>query len=256
MINDSMKQKSWQVLTKVPRLTIYFWIIKLLTTAMGEATSDLLVYKISPYIAVAVGFIILVVALIIQFAAKKYEPWKYWLAALAVSIAGTMGADVMHVGLGVPYIASTIFYLIVLGLILFIWYKSEHTLSIHSIYTKKRETFYWATVLATFALGTAAGDLTAYTFKLGFLLSAGIFIFIFIIPCILYWRLHFNPIFTFWFAYIFTRPIGASFADWFSKPVSVGGLGLGDLSVSVVLFVLIIILVAYSTINRVDSYTQ
>jgi uncharacterized membrane-anchored protein len=247
---------AWQILTKVPKLTIYFWIIKILTTAMGESTSDLLVNSISPYVAVCFGFALLVIALIIQFRAKRYIPWVYWFAALAVSIAGTMGADVMHVGFGVPYAVSTIFWLVVLGGIFLFWYRSEKTLSVHSIYTKKREFFYWATVLVTFALGTAAGDLTAYSYHLGFLVSGLVFVGIFLIPSVLYWFFKVNGIFTFWLAYIFTRPIGASFADWFGKSPSYGGLGVGDVLVCSILLTLIAVAVVYVTIYRKDSFSK
>jgi uncharacterized membrane-anchored protein len=245
---------AWQVATKVPKLTIYFWIIKILTTALGESFSDYMVNSINPYVAVGIGGTFLLVALSIQFSVKTYIPWVYWLTALAVSVAGTMGADVTHVAIGIPYIVSVGIYSIVLGLLFIAWYKREKTLSIHSISTKPREAFYWAVVLATFALGTAAGDVTAYTFHLGFITSAIIFIGIFSIPCILYWVFKVNAIFTFWFAYILTRPIGASFADWFGKPVAGGGIGVGSLVISGILFLLLIIFVAYVSLRQVDSF--
>lgn len=250
----SSHHQAWQILTKVPKLTVYFWIIKIITTALGESTSDFMVNTISPYVAVMIGFIILVVALVWQFSVQRYVPIVYWCAALAVSIAGTMGADVVHVGFGVPYISSALLYLIALVLVFIYWYKSEHTLSIHSIHTRMREGFYWAAVLMTFALGTATGDLTAFTFHLGFLTSAILFIAIFAIPCVLYWVFRVNAIFTFWFAYIFTRPIGASFADWFGKSHVMGGLGFGDLTVSAILLTLFVILVLYISIFRKDLF--
>lgn len=220
---------------------------------MGESTSDYLVHRFNPYLAVGLGFILLVIALVIQFRAKKYITGVYWSAALAVSIAGTMGADVMHVGFGVPYAASVAGYTAILAIIFIWWYQSERTLSIHSIHTPKRETFYWAAVLATFALGTAAGDLTAYTLNLGFLVSGVLFTLIFAIPGLAYWLFGLNPIFAFWFAYIFTRPLGASFADWAAKPLAYGGLGFGDGPVSLALFLLIVITVGYLTISHADQ---
>src|SRR5580700_9752803 len=146
---------------KVPEITALFWIIKLLTTAMGEATSDFFVLNYNQYVAVVCGGIVLAIALAIQFSARKYVAWIYWLAVSMVAVFGTMAADGLHVQLGVPYIASTIFFAIILAIVFYAWQKTEHTLSIHSIVTTRREFFYWATVLATFALGTAAGDLTA-----------------------------------------------------------------------------------------------
>lgn len=247
---------AWQTLTKVPKVTLYFWISKLLTTAMGESTSDYLVNRINPYAAVAIGFIILVIGLLVQFRARRYNPVTYWAAALAVSIAGTMGADVVHVALGVPYLISVIFYAAVLAIIFYVWQRSEGTLSIHSVYTRRRELFYWATVLATFALGTATGDLTAYSLHLGFLASGIVFAIVFAIPAVAYWRFRINPILAFWFAYIFTRPLGASFADWTGKSKDAGGLGWGDGPVTAVLAALIIILVTYLAVSRVDSQTS
>jgi uncharacterized membrane-anchored protein len=147
--------------SKVPEVTAFFWIVKALTTAMGESTSDFLVHTLVPEIAVVIGGIAFVAALWVQFGKDRYVPWAYWLAVAMVGVFGTMAADVLHVGLGVPYVASTIFYAIVLALVFRTWYRSEGTLSIHSIRTPLRECFYWAAVLATFALGTAAGDFTA-----------------------------------------------------------------------------------------------
>ena len=144
------------VLSKVPEITVYFWIIKILSTAMGEATSDFLVFHINPYVAVILGALGFAAALVLQFRAKRYIAWVYWLLVVMVSIFGTMVADVIHVVLGVPYFLSTSAFAVTLVIILALWYRVEKTLSIHSIFTFRREMFYWATVLATFALGTAA----------------------------------------------------------------------------------------------------
>ncbi|HUD44213.1 MAG TPA: hypothetical protein VMR41_01590 [Patescibacteria group bacterium] len=236
---------------KVPEITIYFWIIKLLTTAMGESTSDYLVFNINPYVAVALGGVGLVMALILQFTVRKYIAWIYWLTVVMVAIFGTMAADMLHVGFGIPYLASTIFFAVVLTIIFTLWYKVEKTLSIHSIYTVRREIFYWAAVMATFALGTAAGDMTAATFGLGYFTSGLLFAVLFFIPTLGYWKFRWNEIFTFWFAYIITRPLGASFADWSGKS-TLGGLGLGDAKVSLILTVLIVIFVGYLSFTRKD----
>lgn len=243
--------RSMQILRKVPEITIFFWIIKLLTTAMGESTSDYLVYNINPYIAVCLGGLGLVVALLLQLYVRRYVAWIYWLAVVMVAIFGTMAADVVHIVLGIPYLISTAFFAIALAVIFVAWYATEKTLSIHSIYTRRRELFYWATVMATFALGTAAGDMTAATLGLGYFASGVLFAILIAIPAIGYLLFGLNEIVAFWFAYVVTRPLGASFADWFGKS-TLGGLGLGDTKVSLVLTILIIGFVAYLTVTRKD----
>lgn len=250
--NSTTRNQSKRLFMKVPEITIYFWIVKLLTTAMGEATSDYLVYHINPYVAVILGFIGFGVALILQFSVRKYIAWVYWLFVTMVAIFGTMVADVTHIVLGVPYYASTIAFAIILTLVFTTWYKVEGTLSIHSIYTRRREMFYWAAVLATFAMGTATGDMTAMTFHLGYLPSGILFIVLFLLPGVGYFLFRLNPIFAFWFAYVITRPLGASFADWFSKPKNITGLGYGDGIVAAVFTVLIVIFVVYLTVSKRD----
>jgi len=237
---------------KVPEITLYFWVVKLLTTAMGESTSDYLVYHINPYIAVVLGFVGFVIKFILQFTVRKYVAWVYWLFVIMVAIFGTMVADVTHIVLGVPYYASTIAFAIILTVVFTTWYKVEGTLSIHSINTRRRELFYWAAVLATFAMGTATGDMTAMTLHLGYLPSGILFIVLFLLPGVGYALFRLNPIFAFWFAYVMTRPLGASFADWFGKPKSITGLGYGDGIVAGVLTVLIVIFVEYLTVSRRD----
>jgi uncharacterized membrane-anchored protein len=237
-----------KVSRKVPEITAIFWIAKLLTTAMGESTSDFLANTISPYVAVATGFIVFAFALVLQFRAKRYIPWVYWFAVAMVAVFGTMAADVLHKQFGVPYVASTAFFAVCLAAIFTIWQKVEHSLSIHTITNTRREVFYWLTVVTTFALGTAAGDWTANSLGLGYFSSGLLFGAIILIPLIVY-RFKWNAVFTFWFAYIITRPLGASFADWFGKPKP-HGLGYGDGTVSVILTILIIGCVAYMTHDR------
>jgi uncharacterized membrane-anchored protein len=193
-----------------------------------------------------------VIALVLQFGANRYVAWRYWLAVAMVGVFGTMAADVLHVGLGVPYIASTIFYAVVLAVVFFVWQRSEHTLSIHSITTPRRELFYWAAVLATFALGTAAGDLTAVTLGIGYFASGLLFAAVIAIPALGYWRGTMNTILAFWFAYVVTRPLGASFADWFAVSHHRGGLALGAGWVSLVLAAMIAGIVAYLSAVRLD----
>jgi uncharacterized membrane-anchored protein len=237
---------------RVPEITVYFWVIKGLSTAMGEATSDFMVHALNPVPAVGIGFVGLVIALVLQFSRHRYVAWTYWLAVVMVGVFGTMAADVLHVGFGVPYIASTALYAVVLALVFFFWDRTEPTLSIHSINTMRREAFYWASVVATFAMGTALGDLTATTFHLGYSYSILLFAGIIAIPAVGYRFFKWNPIFSFWFAYVITRPLGASFADWVGKPESAGGLGMGDGNVSWVLTIVIALLVAYLAVTKAD----
>ncbi len=238
--------------SKVPLITAYFWIIKLLSTAMGEATSDYMVRTINPVIAVLFGFAGFAIAMVLQFRAKAYNAWTYWLAVVMVAVFGTQAADVLHIKFHVPYVASTMFYAIVLAVIFILWYRTEGTLSIHSIRTPRRELFYWATVLATFALGTATGDLTAKTLNLGYLTSGIWFSVAFAAVAVAHWKFRLNPILAFWIAYVLTRPVGASFADYIAFPQSVGGLGVGHGQVALVLTVVIVILVAYLAVTRKD----
>jgi uncharacterized membrane-anchored protein len=231
---------------KVPQIALLFWVIKVLTTAMGEAASDYLV-SVNLALAGVIGAAGFGAAMSWQFRTRRYAAWTYWFAVSMVAVFGTMAADGLHVELGLPYAVTTIGYATLLAVVFVLWWRSEGTLSIHSITTRRRETYYWLTVLVTFALGTAVGDLTATTFKLGYFASGVLFAGIIMIPAIGWWRLGFNPVFAFWFAYVITRPLGASFADWFAKPHSVGhGLGVGGGPVTVVTGLAITGLVAYA----------
>ena len=229
----------------MPQITVYFWVIKVLTTAMGEAVSDYLVHGYNPYLAVFAGLLAFLAAMAIQFGVRTYLPWAYWLAVAMVAVFGTMAADVLHVEFGVPYVASTILFAIALAIVFATWYRSEGTLSIHSITSRRRETFYWAAVLATFAMGTAAGDLAAYTAHLGFLSAGLVFLALFALPGLGYRLLALNGIVAFWFAYVMTRPLGASFADWMGKSRHAHGLGYGDGPVALILALVIAGLVAF-----------
>jgi uncharacterized membrane-anchored protein len=235
---------------KVPAITVYFWIIKLLTTAMGEAASDFAVHR-SPVEAVAAGAAGFAVALAIQFSLRRYVAWSYWLVVAMISVFGTMAADMVHKA-GLPHPLSTLIFAVLLAAVFMLWRRTEGTLSVHSIVTPRRELFYWLTVFVTFALGTAAGDWTADSLHLGNLGSGLLFAVLFVIPAIGYWTFRWNAIFAFWFAYIMTRPLGASFADWFGKPQSHGGLGYGTGHVCLFLTFFIVLLVAYLSISRAD----
>jgi uncharacterized membrane-anchored protein len=239
---------------KVPaRIAAIFWAIKLLTTAFGESTSDYLVHTINPYLAVIGGFVVFVIAMVLQLRTDRYVAWVYWLAVSMVAVFGTMAADVVHIEFGVPYPVSSALFAILLVVVFWSWSRVEPTLSIHSITTTRRELFYWAAVLATFAMGTALGDLAAYTLNLGFLAAGILFAVLFALPGIAYYMRWIDPILAFWAAYVMTRPLGASFADWTGKSTSAGGLGIGDGPVAAVLAVLIVAGVAYLTVTRTDQ---
>jgi uncharacterized membrane-anchored protein len=249
---DGARTPAGYAASKVPLITAYFWIIKLLSTAMGEATSDYMVRIMNPVIAVLLGAAGWAIAMALVFRAKRYNAWIYWLGVVMVAVFGTMCADVLHIKFHVPYAASTTFYAIVLVVIFVLWYRSEGTLSIHSIRTPRRELFYWATVLATFALGTATGDLTAKTLNLGYLASGIWFSLAFAAVAVAHWKFGLNSILAFWVAYVLTRPIGASFADYVAFPRSVGGLDQGHAEVALVLTFFIVCLVGYMAVTRKD----
>jgi uncharacterized membrane-anchored protein len=243
-------------LAKVPEVTVAFWVAKALSTALGESTSDFLVHRIGPPAAVVISGLALIAGLAWQLSVDRYIARVYWFGVVMMAISGTLAADAVHVGLGVPYAVSTVLYAIVLAVVFALWQRTEGTLSIHSIRTHRRELFYWAAVLATFALGTAAGDMTATTFGWGYLASGLVFAAVVAIPAILYWRTGLNRIFLFWFAYVFTRPLGASFADWLGKDRHLRGLGLGDGPVSLVLAAVIVGVVIYVARTGLDVQSE
>ncbi len=237
---------------KVPaRIAALFWALKLATTAFGESTSDYLVHNVNPYLAVMAGFAVFVVAMALQLRTDRYVPWVYWFAVGMVAVFGTMAADALHVQFHVPYVLSAILFAAVLVAVFMSWSRAEPTLSIHSISTVRRELFYWAAVLATFAMGTALGDLAAYSLKLGFLAAGIVFAMLFVLPGVAFATRRMNGILAFWAAYIMTRPLGASFADWTGKTRN-GDLGWGDGPVAAVLVLLIVTGVGYLTVRGRD----
>jgi uncharacterized membrane-anchored protein len=237
--------------TKVPQITVWFWIAKIASTGMGEATSDFLYAQYHTVRAGAIGAVLLIGALIWQFSVKRYMTWVYWLAVVAVSVTGTQAADGLHVVVGMPYWQTTLLYAVCLAVIFVAWYLTEGTLSIHSITTWRREAFYWATVMATFALGTALGDLVATPLKQGYFRSAVIFLVVIMIPLVA-WRLGMNAVLAFWLAYTVTRPLGASIADWLGVAHYLGGLDWGRGHVALILTIPILIAVGYMAITGVD----
>jgi uncharacterized membrane-anchored protein len=245
-------QRVTHLALKVPEITIYFWIIKLLSTAMGEATSDFLVYGINKYVAVILGTIAFVIAMALQLSVRRYIPWVYWLAVVMVAVFGTMAADVLHIVFNVPYQVTSLLFASALVVVLIAWYATERTLSIHTIYTTRRETFYWFVVLFTFALGTAGGDLIAEQYSLGYTWALLLFAGAIGVVAVLHYGLKLNAVLSFWLAYILTRPLGASTGDLLSSPRHEGGLGLGTTLTSVIFLGAILIVVTYLAVTKRD----
>lgn len=236
--------------SKVAPVTALFWILKLLTTAMGEATSDHLVKTYNPVAVVLLSGVVFLVVLYFQMRTTRYQAFFYWAALVMVSVFGTMCADVLHVQFGIPYAVSAAFYAVALAVIFISWRVFEGTLSIHSITTARRELFYWLTVTATFALGTAVGDLTATTLHLGYFGSGVLFTVLFLLPALGFLIFRLNAIACFWTSYVLTRPLGASFADWFGVSRARGGLNYGTAHVSLLLTGIIVLLVVVAWLQE------
>lgn len=236
---------------KVPEITVLFWVIKLATTAGGEAISDYLSAR-GDLLTGVIELGIFVIAVVVQLRTRRYVAAAYWFLALAIAIFGTGTADAMHLVAGIPYAGTTALWAVVLAAVFWWWRRTEGTLSVHSIVTRRRELFYWAVVFATFALGTALGDFTATELHLGYLGSAVLFAVVIMVPAAARWQLKLNAVACFWAAYVVTRPLGASLADYFSKPKAASGLDYGDGPVAAVLLVLIIALVGYTAVTRYD----
>jgi uncharacterized membrane-anchored protein len=236
---------------KVPEITFLFWVVKIMTTAGGEALSDYLALG-SKVTGAAIEILFLVVGLVWQFRTRRYVAAAYWFLAYAIATFGTGVSDTLHLAVGIPYAGTTVLWAVVLALVFWRWYRSEGTLSIHSITTRRRESYYWATVFATFALGTALGDFTATALGLGYLASGIMFGLIILIPAVAWARFGLGSIAAFWFAYVVTRPLGASFADYFSKAHSLSGAGFGDGRTALVAALVTAVLVVYLAVTRHD----
>jgi uncharacterized membrane-anchored protein len=242
------------MLNKVPEVTVYFWIIKILCTTVGESFAD--------YINSTLGFgltnttivfsVALAAVLVVQFRLRKYVPGVYWLAVVLISVVGTLLTDILTDSQGVPLWVSSTIFAAVLAIVFAIWYAREQTLSIHSIVTTPREAFYWLAVLVTFALGTAAGDwtleLTGWGPGPSVLVPAGL-----IAAVLVAWRLGAGPVLSFWLAYILTRPLGANIGDYLGSARADGGLGLGTLGTSVIFLSTIFLVVVYLSITHRDQ---
>lgn len=243
-----------RMLNKVPEVTVYFWIIKILATTVGETVADFLNIKMNlglTWTTVVMGTL-LIVALLFQFRSTKYVPGIYWLAVVLISVFGTLITDNLSDNFGVALLMTTVIFSGALVTTFAGWYASEKTLSIHTIYTFRRESFYWLTILFTFALGTAAGDLIAERLQLGYPISALTFGAVIAVIAIAHTGFRLNSVLAFWAAYILTRPLGASLGDLLSQPRSNGGLGMGTTATSALFLLTIIALVAYLVVTRKD----
>ncbi len=234
---------------KVPEITLLFWVVKVLTTCGGEAVSDYLALG-NRQVGAVVEAGLFVIALVWQFRTRRYVAAAYWSLAYAIAIFGTGVSDALHLFVGIPYAGTTLLWSVVLALVFWLWYRSEGTLSIHSVVTRRREAYYWAVVFATFALGTALGDFTASVLGLGYLASGIMFFLIILIPAVAWSRFELNAIAAFWFAYVVTRPLGASFADYIGRKQSLSGLGFGSGRIAVIVTITVACLVAYLAITR------
>jgi uncharacterized membrane-anchored protein len=246
-----------QMLNKVPEVTLYFWVIKILSTTVGETAADNLNERLKLGLTGTTYVMggLLIAALFVQFRTTKYVPWIYWLSVVLISIVGTLITDNLVDNYGVPLETTTILFSIALAVTFAVWYASERTLSIHTIFTTRREAFYWLAILFTFALGTAAGDLAAERLSLGYATSALIFAGMIAVVALAHFRFGLNAVLAFWIAYILTRPLGASIGDYLSQPQSNGGLGLGTTDTSLLFLTTILALVVYLTVTRRDAPT-
>jgi len=246
------------MINKVPRVTVFFWIIKVFATTVGETAADFLATKLgfglsnTAYIMSGVFLI----ALLVQLNLKKYVPGVYWTVVVLISVVGTLLADLLVNKLGVGLSTSSIIFAVMLAAVFFFWWRSEKTLSVHKIFTTRRELFYWAAILFTFALGTSAGDLVSEAFGLGYGTAALIFAAAIAVTAFAYFVLKVDGVLAFWIAYILTRPLGASMGDLLAQPLKDGGLGLGTTSTSLTFFAVIAGLVVYLTVARKDDLTK
>jgi uncharacterized membrane-anchored protein len=248
-----------RMLNKVPEVTLFFWVIKILCTTVGETAADYLNDNLgfgltnTTYVAGA----LLVALLVAQFLARRYVPGVYWSVVVVISVFGTLITDNLTDRYNVPLTTSTAVFSVVLALVFGAWYAGERTLSIHTIFTTRREAFYWLAILFTFALGTAAGDLSAEKLDLGYAVSIAIFGGLIAIVTVAHYGLKLNAVLSFWLAYILTRPLGASIGDFMSQNTrKYGGLGLGTTDTSYIFLGCILALVVYLSITRRDVIEQ
>ena len=255
MANEQLRADFRWMLNKVPEITLYFWVIKVLCTTVGETASDYLSENVGLGLTKTTFMTgaLLVAALLVQFRARRYIPGVYWLGIVLISVVGTQITDNLTDNMGVSLVTTTIVFSIALTIAFAVWYALERTLSIHTIYTMRRESFYWVAVLFTFALGTAAGDLLAERLSLGYLVSLLLFGATIAAVAVAHYRFKLNAVAAFWIAYILTRPLGASLGDYLSQSRADGGLGLGTTVTSALFLGAIIVVVTYLTLTRTDA---
>ncbi len=249
------QSRARQLLNKVPEITLFFWIIKILCTTVGETAADFLNDNLG-FGLTGTSFIVgglLLVTLVVQFRARTYVPWIYWLAVVLISVVGTLISDNLVDNLGVALRTTTIIFAAALAVTFIAWYLSERTLSVHTIFTTRREVFYWLAILFTFALGTAAGDYVSESLNLGYWRSVILFGALITVVAVAHLRFGLNAILSFWVAYILTRPLGASLGDYLSQSRDDGGLALGTVGTSVLFLVTILGLVIYLSVTRADA---
>ncbi len=242
------------MLNKVPEITIFFWIIKIMCTTVGETGADLLSVRLNFGLTLTsyVMSALFIITLIFQVRARQYIPPLYWINVVMISVVGTLISDNLVDGMGISLVTTSIAFGIILAVVFVLWYRSERTLSIHTIVTRRRELFYWAAILFTFALGTSVGDLLAEKLDLGYAQAALIFGAAIGAVTIAHFYFKADAILSFWIAYILTRPLGASMGDLFAKPVIAGGFGLGTVTTSFIFLAIILALVIYLSLTKVD----
>jgi uncharacterized membrane-anchored protein len=251
-VMDTVRNKGKQMLNKVPEITLYFWIIKVLCTTVGETVADFLNTSFN----LGLTGTSLITALIFQFKSKRYKPGIYWLSVVLVSVVGTLISDNLTDNFGISLTTTTILFFITTIVVFVAWYMKEKTLSIHSIFTRQRESFYWLAILSTFALGTAAGDLLAEGLNLGCLLSIGVFAAAIAVVALAHYRFKLNGVLSFWMVYILTRPLGVSIGDYLSSAHADGGLGLGTTITSALFLLAILGTVVYLAVTKKDVATK
>ena len=257
-MNQSETNPAAILLNKVPQITIYFWIIKVLATTVGETAADLLSTRLNLGLTITSWIMsgAFIAILIWQMRTRAYVPTPYWLTVVLISVVGTLISDNLVDGLGISLVTTSIAFALILAAVFASWYSSEKTLSVHTIVTVRREAFYWAAILFTFAMGTSVGDLISETLNMGYGPTALVFAAMIGAVAFLHFGLKANAIVTFWLAYILTRPLGASIGDYMAKPVIAGGLGWGTITTSLIFLAAILSFVVFLTITKTDRLPQ
>jgi len=246
------------IMSKVPQVTLFFWIIKILSTTVGETAADLLseTLNLGLTITTAIMSVLLIGSLIAQFKTKKYIPGVYWLTVVLISVVGTLITDNLTDNLGVPLVVTTLIFAVALAATFTVWFLNEKTLSIHSIFTAKREGFYWLAILFTFAFGTAAGDLVSEGMGMGYAPAIAIFGGLIVLIAISHFYFKLNTVLSFWMVYVLTRPLGASIGDFLSQSKADGGLNLSTVGISAVFLVAILSIIIYLTKSKKDQINE